>query len=243
MNDIAIISKQFGLFSYSIRFEKLNRFASLGNYAKSYLYVNGSSVNNHTTYSNSTDTLEAINDCRDYSSFLEECFHILQNLNIWEINYLLDQNGEFEKLTNNLILLSSKSSTKDYVKTGHFIRKPALPGSYHYTEFRDQYKLLGDDSQKVYVIEKIELFNNSLEVKYYDLNNGIKNNSFSKSFLVPSYFGKCVKVAFFLNILYQVIRYNDYWFLETYPPNIIFGSVDWEMRKLINEYNLYSQKL
>ena len=86
-----MISNQFGTLSYSIRFERVNRIMSLGNYAKYYVYLNGRSVNYHRSFSDRADTEKAINDCKDYAAFLYECYHTFRGMSLSEIRYLLDQ--------------------------------------------------------------------------------------------------------------------------------------------------------
>lgn len=236
-----VIEQEFGFFTYSWVFEKLNRFVSLGNYGKSTLIINGGiakdyygreEVNIHISKSN---FYESIENLENYTNFLRQGYKALLSLNSKEISYLINPNNEFYELTSYLVFLTQ---VEPYFKSNHF--KTSIPlGITHQHRFLDYLRLLGNDSGQQYILQKSELIDDTtLEVIYWDIKENDANQRYIKKFAVGREFKKCLQAGFFLNILSMVIHSKSPVYLRKFPEKLS-PHISKEIIDIVNGYQLY----
>lgn len=229
---ICQFNKSIGLLNFGVIIEKVNRFTNFGNYAKGTVYQNKNIVDT-LWFANKTECQQKINTLNklyQYYNSIDTSY-----LSYDELKYILDQNGEFDKLSF-LIRFQGSSWFKRFVETNHYECKFYHTGEIDPTSesFPDDYCLLGNKERETYYLDKTEIINNNqiLKVDYHAYRESMQ----SKSFSLPKNFFICLRVALYLHILFYIVKYNKY---ISYFPTSLNAQVPWEVKYFINDYKLY----
>lgn len=229
-------NKTFGSINIGIIVETVNRFTNLGNYAKGLVTVNGKEVLT-LWYGSKDECIKRIDEHKIVCKFFNMTDPSF--LSPSQIQYILDQDGEYDRFSR-LVRFQNQSWIKKFVLEDHYYNRYSYSGSSlvasHPEQFCDFDGILGSTRNQDYILRETEISNNAniLRVNYAIF----QQPELSKSFTLSPYFYKCVKVAFLLNVLFNIIHYKKYTYIFTLPKEMN-AMISWEIKQFINEYFLY----